>query len=157
MKDDMTIDSDNIREILEIYARRNDYKLGFKITNIQDPTEGERFSGFSDNKYCNDHLSVYVSINNNRVTMKHFGDYCALAHASAEMFCETIHNEEVEVVKTLLLGLKEVSTLTIKTMPKESNKFEKLFTLLMIPMSATRKYCVALPWKASIDAWNIHN
>lgn len=145
----------DIRELLNTYSRRNDHRLNTDVTNVYDPLQGDRYIGYANNNFCNDHMNIYLSIDHEEIRLQHYGNYCALAHASAELFCELMYHNKPS---SLAILLQEIQTYFSKvTLPSSSEmnnrKFMYIYELLELPMAPNRKRCITLPWEATINAW----
>lgn len=144
----------NIRDILETYARKVEYRL----EDLCIPSKGDdpllviHRVGKANNSFCQDKMYIYMRIDNQMLTLQHYGEYCGLSNASAEIFCEAVTGLSIDEFTTLLESL----TLYLRTSNEDAliqgDKYQLMYDLIKVPMSSTRKRCITLPWEASIDA-----
>lgn len=147
---------ENIRDLLEIYARRIDFKLkdSPQVLSVKkDPLLAVFMTGQSKNAFCNDNMNVFIRVDGSIVNIHHYGEYCSLSNASAELFCEMVNGIELSTLKKILQSISlYLRTSNIDSL-EEYNRFRIMYEIIQIPMSATRKRCITLPWEATIDAF----
>lgn len=147
----------NIRDLLESYARRIDFKLKFKHKKIvsvqQDPLHVVYMTGQAKNAFCADNMNVFLRVDGNTVAIQHYGDYCSLSNASAELFCELVNGMDFDILKKVLQSLSLYLKTSNVAALEEYERFRIMYEIIQIPMSATRKRCISLPLEATIDAF----
>lgn len=150
----MEMDNSNLRYVLETYARKIEYRLEdvFILPLGHDPLLSTYRVGVANNAFCQDSLHIYLRIDQNTVALQHYGEYCGLANASAEIFCETVTGLQVDELATLLESLTVYLKTSNENALVQSERFQIMYELIKMPMSSTRKRCITLPWEAAIDA-----
>lgn len=148
-----------IRDLLSTHAKTFKFRVGKLDSPLIVPWKGNHFLGVVEHNFCKDKMVIYVSVSNNRVILQHYGDYCALAHASAEIFCDLLYDVDL---KRLHLMLEEMKIYFSQNEQQDSYDcklinmhYPILESLMRMPMSVTRKRCIMLPWEATMNALEI--
>lgn len=91
--------------------------------------------------------------NSGRLLLKHRGSYCALAHASAELACESFARSELDNFFTILHHVysninNESDTAHGRYNGDDGSYVDIVREMLSKKMSPARLHCFILPWNA---------
>ena len=153
-----TIDTNKqeaIQSMLQDYARSTNFFISQDDIVIQDSNNKEIqvYNTPVENPYCRDLMEIYIYKVDNKAQLFHFGNYCSLAHMSAELLCTITHNIAWTILVQLSIVLKEyIKTGIIIDKNMIETQFSELDMLMNTSMSPARKQCIILPWIAITKA-----
>ena len=130
------------------YARKKNYSLSQTQSIAKDNILGNIHT---TNAYCNDAMQIMLVMTaENKLQLVHCGHYCALAHASAELLCESYEQLSLDnfvyTVHYINNGLKNHSSASL--MYDTNDYLQMAISVLEKKMNATREQCFMLSWNA---------
>ena len=103
------------------------------------------------NAICGDEMKIYLVVKNNKIEdFKYQCESCIYCQASVSLLSRKAKNKSVEKVKEFTEQAKNVFEKNIKSFDKEWKEFDKIITKNNI----SRKECLLLPLKTTLDALN---
>ena len=123
----------------------------------------------NSNPYCVDTMQLVVvktSFDSNKedkngngsmMSLIHRGTYCALAHASAELLCESFQYLDVYSFKDTVHYILNIEHANKKIL-KDNDYLQIALSVLQKKMSLTRTHCFLLAWKTMdilLENWDL--
>jgi len=103
------------------------------------------------NTICGDEMKIYLVVKNNKIEdFKYQCESCIYCQASVSLLSRKAKNKSVEKVKEFTEQAKNVFEKNIKSFDNEWKEFDKIITKNNI----SRKECLLLPLKTTLDALN---
>jgi len=103
------------------------------------------------NAICGDEMKIYLVVKNNKIEdFKYQCESCIYCQASVSLLSRKAKNKSIEKVKDFTEQAKNVFEKNIKSFDKEWKEFDKIITKKNI----SRKECLLLPLKTTLDALN---
>jgi len=103
------------------------------------------------NAICGDEMKIYLVVKNNKIEdFKYQCESCIYCQASVSLLSRKAKNKSVEKVKEFTEQAKNVFEKNIKSFDNEWKEFDKIITKNNI----SRKECLLLPLKTTLDALN---
>ena len=103
------------------------------------------------NSICGDDMKIYLIVENNKITnFKYECESCIYCQASVSLLSRIAKNKSTEKVKNFAEQAKKCFEKNTKSFDKEWEEFDKIMTKNNI----SRKECLLLPVKTTLDALN---
>ena len=103
------------------------------------------------NPICGDEMKIYLVVKNNKIEdFKYQCESCIYCQASVSLLSRKAKNKSVKKVKEFTEQAKNVFEKNIKSFNKDWKEFDKIITKKNI----SRKECLLLPLKTTLDALN---
>ena len=120
-------------------------------TENQGKLEKHTHSSKLKNAICGDEMKIYLVVKNNKIEdFKYQCESCIYCQASVSLLSRKAKNKSIEKVKDFTEQAKNVFEKNIKSFDKEWKEFDKIITKKNI----SRKECLLLPLKTTLDALN---
>ncbi len=148
----MAIDDEEIKMLLEHYARKNTFRYNQKTHNSYMNTS-HPCTISKENPQCNDVLTIHMWIEGDSNTTPSYayeGSFCSLVTIATEELLEYLKNTErissEKCIATVLL-VAQSNTLNIKkTDIYDVSLLPKIFTSVFLSLSLQRRQCFLLPY-----------
>ena len=106
-------------------------------------------SSMLKNSICGDEMRVYLIVKNDKITsFKYECESCIYCQASVSLLSRSAKNKSVKKVKNFAEQAKNSFERNTKSFDKEWKEFDKI----MIKNNISRKECLLLPIKTTLDA-----
>ena len=106
------------------------------------------------NSICGDVMKIYLIIKNDKIeNFKYECESCIYCQASVSLLSRSAKNKSIEKVKNFAEQAKNCFEKNTKSFDKEWKEFDKIMTKNNI----SRKECLLLPIKTTLDAINKKN
>ena len=103
------------------------------------------------NSICGDDMKIYLVVEDDKVTnFKYKCESCIFCQASVSLLSRNFKNKSIEKVKNFAIQAKSCFEKNTKSFDKEWEEFDKIMTKNNI----SRKECLLLPVKTTLDALN---
>ena len=103
------------------------------------------------NAICGDEMKIYLVVKNNKIEdFKYQCESCIYCQASVSLLSRKSKNKSIEKVKEFTEQAKNVFEKNVKSFDKEWKEFDRIITKNNI----SRKECLLLPLKTTVDALN---
>ncbi len=103
------------------------------------------------NAICGDEMKIYLIVKDDKIiNFKYECESCIYCQASVSLLSRNIKNKSIEKVKNFAIQAKNCFEKNTKSFDKEWKEFDKIMTKNNI----SRKECLLLPVKTTIDALN---
>ena len=129
------------KEIIKIASNTNNHGVLDKHTH---------FSKLK-NPICGDEMKIYLIVENDKIkNFKYKCESCIYCQASVSLLSRIAKNKSTEKVKNFAEQAKKCFEKNTKSFDKEWEEFDKIMTKNNI----SRKECLLLPVKTTLDALN---
>ena len=103
------------------------------------------------NPICGDEMRIYLIAKDDKIlNFKYKCESCVYCQASVSLLSRSVKNKSIEKVKNLAEQAKNCFDKSSKSFDKEWKEFDKIMTKNNI----SRKECLLLPFKTTLDALN---
>ena len=103
------------------------------------------------NAICGDEMKIYLIVKNDKIiNFKYECESCIFCQASVSLLSRNFKNKSIEKVKNFAIQAKSCFEKNTKSFDKEWEEFDKIMTKNNI----SRKECLLLPVKTTLDALN---
>ncbi len=141
------------------YSRKKEYYISDE--RFEYSKESMLHTAHNSNPYCADTMQLmvlqkeiennnnqHIKTTSNNTILFHRGSYCALAHASAELLCESfVYLDTCSFKYTVQYILNTVPTHTQQEALQDNDYLQVAMSVLQRKMSLSRSYCFLLAWK----------
>ena len=118
---------------------------------IIEPTTRNPVHPIRKNPICGDEMKIYLIVENDKIKkFKYECESCIYCQASVSLLSRIAKNKSTEKVKNFAEQAKKCFQKNTKSFDKEWEEFDKIMTKNNI----SRKECLLLPVKTTLDALN---